>query len=136
MAVRPPWACHPTAPAPLTVNGLVSVVMTGATWLCRRIGQFRSTRPDHRRREPGHAPTWSHGPTTGDLAGLSAGSYDVDVLDANGCSATASFSLTARMSLRSEEERSWFPGDGARHGCTRSIGREHRPDRVRGGTAP
>ncbi|MCB0818842.1 MAG: SprB repeat-containing protein, partial [Flavobacteriales bacterium] len=81
-----------------------------------------------------YSTTWSHGPTTEDLAGLSAGSYDVDVLDANGCSATASFSLTAPDVLESDMAPSQFPG-GSAVSCTGAS--DGSIDlTVSGGTAP
>ncbi|MBE0639510.1 MAG: DNRLRE domain-containing protein [Bacteroidales bacterium] len=40
------------------------------------------------------AYSWSNGATTKDLSGVTAGDYDVTVVDDNGCTATAIFTLT------------------------------------------
>jgi phenolic acid decarboxylase len=44
---------------------------------------------------------WSNGATTEDLGGLTAGTYNVTVTDANGCSTTASITLTQPALLQS-----------------------------------
>ena len=121
-----------TAPAPLTVNGLVSV-MNGSNVSCAG-GSDGSIDLTIAGGTGPYSTTWSHGPTTEDLAGLSAGSYDVDVLDANGCSATASFSLTAPDVLESDMAPSQFPG-GSAVSCTGAS--DGSIDlTVSGGTAP
>ena len=43
--------------------------------------------------------TWSNSATTQDLAGVAAGVYSVTVRDANGCTATASYTLTQPTAL-------------------------------------
>ncbi len=42
---------------------------------------------------------WSNGATTEDLNGLSAGSYDVNVMDANGCQVSLSYTVTEPTAL-------------------------------------
>ena len=42
--------------------------------------------------------SWSNGSTAQDISGLTSGTYTVDVIDGNGCAATASFTLTNDVS--------------------------------------
>lgn len=42
---------------------------------------------------------WTNGETTEDLAGLSAGNYDVNILDANGCALFVSYTVTEPTAL-------------------------------------
>ena len=43
---------------------------------------------------PGYTYSWSHGPTTSSVSGLTAGNYTVTVTDANSCTATQTYSIT------------------------------------------
>ncbi|HRO97833.1 MAG TPA: SprB repeat-containing protein, partial [Flavobacteriales bacterium] len=49
-----------------------------------------------------YAYAWSTGGTTQDLSGLSAGSYDVTVVDANGCSAQLTTTVTGTPAVQVE----------------------------------
>lgn len=48
---------------------------------------------------PGYAYSWSTGDSTQDISGLGAGSYTVSVTDTNGCSKSASFTVTQPNTL-------------------------------------
>jgi hypothetical protein len=48
---------------------------------------------------PGYTFNWSNGTTTEDLNGLTIGTYTVTVTDANGCTKTASFTITQPTAL-------------------------------------
>ncbi|MBI3133787.1 MAG: T9SS type A sorting domain-containing protein [Bacteroidetes bacterium] len=45
---------------------------------------------------------WDHGPTTEDVTGLAAGSYGVNVTDANGCSYYLAFNVISTVGLESD----------------------------------
>ena len=59
-------------------NGAVDITVSGGT--------------------PGYTYSWSNGPTTEDITGLGVGSYTVIVSDANGCTASSTFSVVAQSS--------------------------------------
>ncbi len=56
----------------------------------------------------GYTYQWSNGATTQDLSGLYAGNYAVTVTDANGCRATAGFTLTQPAMLLATGVRSTY----------------------------
>lgn len=60
-------------------NGILDIAVTGGT--------------------TAYSYGWSNGATTQDLSGVAAGSYGVTVTDAQGCQATASFTLTEPTAL-------------------------------------
>lgn len=49
-----------------------------------------------------HSFAWNDGPVTEDRTSLSAGTYDVTISDANGCSTTRSYTITEPDSLNTE----------------------------------
>lgn len=53
---------------------------------------------------PGYSYQWSNGETTADVTGLAAGTYSVEVEDANGCKAAASGVVTQPQELQSSYE--------------------------------
>jgi len=66
--------CPPSAAAPFNANGTINLTVTGGTTT--------------------YSYLWGDGPTTQNRTGLSAGTYNVTVTDANGCTATQSVALT------------------------------------------
>ena len=78
--------------------------------------------------------TWNTGSTDEDLTGITAGTYDVTVTDANGCSANASYTLTAPVTVVADVTSSIQPGGnnitcaGGTNGTVDAL--------ITGGTAP
>jgi hypothetical protein len=66
--------CPPGALAPFNANGSITLSVTGGT--------------------TNYSYAWGDGPTTQNRTGLAAGTYNVTVTDANGCTATQSVTLT------------------------------------------
>ncbi|MCB0771586.1 MAG: SprB repeat-containing protein, partial [Flavobacteriales bacterium] len=60
--------------------------------------------------------TWNNGSADQDLANISSGTFDVTVTDQNGCEATASFTLTAPLTVQAELLASTFP-NGTQISC-------------------
>lgn len=59
---------------------------------------------------PGYVVLWSTGSTDEDLTAVPAGSYNVTVTDANGCSGTSSYTLTAPPTIALDLNILTFPG--------------------------
>lgn len=59
---------------------------------------------------PGYTTLWSTGSTDEDLTAVSAGTYNVTVTDANGCSTTSSYTLTAPPTIEIDLNVLTFPG--------------------------
>jgi gliding motility-associated-like protein len=70
----------------ITADEIVNVACSGANSGSIDISVTGGTAP--------YSYIWSTGATTEDISGLAVGTYDVTVLDANECSATASFTVT------------------------------------------
>jgi len=98
-----------TQPAPLAVsgvitnvtcngmlNGAVDVTVTGGTTAYNYL--------------------WSNGATTEDLTGVAAGTYTITVIDANGCTATASYTVTQPQPLTLSGVASNVTCNGAANG--------------------
>ncbi len=73
---------------------------------------------------------WSNGATTEDLSGLTAGTYSVTITDANGCSTTASITLTEPALLQSSGIAATY-ACGTNVSCNGAKRRQHQPDRHR-----
>jgi gliding motility-associated-like protein len=59
---------------------------------------------------PGYTYVWSNGATTQDLSGISAGTYDVTVTDALGCTIPATITLTEPLVLTQTISAATFTG--------------------------
>lgn len=78
-------------PAELSVTGMITPLDCGAA-----NGSISSTVSG------GTAPftySWSNGSSSMDISGLAAGTYDLTVMDANGCAVTESFTLVATSDI-------------------------------------
>ncbi|MCX6259030.1 MAG: HYR domain-containing protein, partial [Bacteroidia bacterium] len=60
-------------------NGMIDLTITGGTPSCTL---------------PAYTVLWSNGATTQDLSGLAPGTYSVTVIDTNGCTTTATYTIT------------------------------------------
>ncbi|MFN3528742.1 MAG: T9SS type A sorting domain-containing protein [Bacteroidia bacterium] len=78
--------------------------------------------------------SWSNGATTSDLTGVGAGTYTLDVLDANGCTASASITLDEPAVLSASASAASFNG-GWHVSCNGASDGNITLD-VQGGTAP
>ncbi|WP_185113949.1 T9SS type A sorting domain-containing protein [Fulvivirga imtechensis] len=76
---------------------------------------------------------WSNGATTEDLANIGAGTYSVEITDANGCTFNDSYTLTEPFELQATSFISDFNGKGV--SCNGAIDGSIDID-VTGGTAP
>ncbi len=110
-----------TEPAALTISGVVTnVSCNGGNDGAINITVNGGTLP--------YTYSWSHGPTTEDVSGLTAGSYSVTVTDANGCSENAAFSVTEPTAISITGSVSHISCNGAADGSIDVT--------TSGGTAP
>ena len=78
-------------PSPITVTGSVSPLSCGEINGTIALDVSGGTAP--------YNYSWSNGSTERDLTGLNAGTYEVAISDANGCSLTESFTLLATSGI-------------------------------------
>jgi gliding motility-associated-like protein len=85
--------CSATASTSITQPDELTISVAGQNLSCFEAGDGEVTSTVAGGTTP-YTFNWSNGASTQDISGLTAGTYSVTLTDANGCSATASISIT------------------------------------------